>query len=335
MTESSEAMSGLGTKSDSLQESSWSNTALMLGLCIPLTQWIFAVASPGFPPVVPWIVFSIVALLMLLYPLYTRRRAAGSRIQFPELKQVFHEAGVAIPVVIGCLLLNWMLIAAFSWLWPDATLAPQRYERLSRSPINAFVLCVAVYSVTYTPIAEEVFYRGFLINAFRAKMPVSMAIVLQAIIFGTAHGYGIGATVAVILLGVILGLVYHWRNTILTPIFVHAGFNAAGFATILASMIASGQTATLGVIPNPDAAQCEIASVVPDSPADISGLSTGDIILQINEKAIRDTQDLFEHVQQYQPEETVTVVFSRHGERLEARVTLQQRDQIRGVGQQK
>jgi membrane protease YdiL (CAAX protease family) len=314
---------------DSLGHSEWSRTALAAGLMIPLVQWLFALQIVSLPAVVPDAVFLSVAALLLLYPMWTRRKPPHAAFRMPSLRSIATEAAFAVPVVICCIIVNVLMITFFSWLWPNTAFNPERYESLSRSSITPGFLIVVLYSILYTPLAEEVFYRGFLLNAFRSRMSELKAMGLQAIIFAVAHGYGVGATLSVVILGLILSIVYRWRNSILTPVFVHAGFNATAFLSIIASMLASQHLATLGVVPDSNASQCVISTVVPDSPADEAGLKKGDVILMIDNVPIRRTRDLFQATKKHQPGDQVTVVFERSGVQEKVKICLVRREQIR------
>ena len=154
------------------------------------------------------------------------------------------------------------------------------------------------------------------------------AIVLQAVVFGVMHGYGLGATISTVMLGVVLGVIYSWRKTVVTPFLIHAGYNSAGFAVIIASMLTSGSQAALGVIPARTAEQCVVQTVVPGSPAEQAGIVAGDIIRKTNDQEIERAADLLEFVANLTPKTTVTLHLERGEQHLTKRVTLVRRDQL-------
>ncbi len=75
-----------------------------------------------------------------------------------------------------------------------------------------------------------------------------------------------------------------------------------------------------------------ISEIVDDSPAESSGLKAGDIIIAINDDEIWDSYDLTRKVQEYDPEEKVTVKVVRKGRVKKINVTLGERDELFHVG---
>jgi hypothetical protein len=78
-----------------------------------------------------------------------------------------------------------------------------------------------------TPIAEEFFFRGIL-QTLLSKWLASrwMAIVAASILFGLAHADLPQVIPAITAFGVILGIVYERRGSLVGPIIAHAIFNA-------------------------------------------------------------------------------------------------------------
>lgn len=77
------------------------------------------------------------------------------------------------------------------------------------------------------PIAEELLFRGVLISEWKLCMPKSLAILLSALLFGIFHGNLIQSGYA-FLLGLVLGVLYVWTESILYPILLHMFFNLIG-----------------------------------------------------------------------------------------------------------
>jgi len=68
-------------------------------------------------------------------------------------------------------------------------------------------------------------------------------------------------------------------------------------------------------------------AVLPNSPADNAGLSSGDIVLKINDTNITKKNPLAEVVEQFEVGKTVTLTYVRDGEEQTTQVTLQNRPQ--------
>jgi uncharacterized protein len=91
--------------------------------------------------------------------------------------------------------------------------------------------------VVAAPIAEEIFFRGFIFGGLRRRLAFPGAAVLSGLIFGVFHFTGadsIGVVPQLALLGFALAWLYEETGSIYPPIAVHAVNNALAFA-ILAS----------------------------------------------------------------------------------------------------
>jgi membrane protease YdiL (CAAX protease family) len=87
-------------------------------------------------------------------------------------------------------------------------------------------------------ICEEIVFRGYLQRQLASMTGnVGIAIVVQAIVFGVGHAYeGITSVLAIILHGLVLGIVAKWRGNIRAGIVEHAGWNMlAGFGLLSAN----------------------------------------------------------------------------------------------------
>lgn len=83
--------------------------------------------------------------------------------------------------------------------------------------------------VVLAPIAEELFFRGLVFNAWEREYGTRRAIVGSALLFALAHLIGgTPAAVAIVfVLGLVLALVYARTRTLATTIGLHACFNLA------------------------------------------------------------------------------------------------------------
>ncbi len=75
-----------------------------------------------------------------------------------------------------------------------------------------------------------------------------------------------------------------------------------------------------------------VAGVEPDSPADRAGLERGDVIVAVNERSVSSASDLRLRISQIPPGTTVTITYSRDGERNEIDVELGELDAVAEAG---
>ncbi|ADC91598.1 CAAX amino terminal protease family protein [Mageeibacillus indolicus UPII9-5] len=106
----------------------------------------------------------------------------------------------------------------------------ERYETLIatlESP-ERFLLMV-LSTCILVPFAEELLFRGIVLSEFKLCLKPTVAAVMAGILFGLFHADWIQSIYAGIL-GIVLGLVYVWTESIWASIFMHIVFNLLGGA---------------------------------------------------------------------------------------------------------
>jgi membrane protease YdiL (CAAX protease family) len=81
------------------------------------------------------------------------------------------------------------------------------------------------------PIGEEVFFRGFLYNALKARINVPVAIVLSGLLFALIH-FGPLAVVVIFPMGMLLAYVYERTNSLWVTILIHAVNNGLALGLV-------------------------------------------------------------------------------------------------------
>lgn len=109
------------------------------------------------------------------------------------------------------------------------------YSKVSQdmaTGMNSILGILAV--VLFAPIFEEILFRGLIFKELYKSSPLWLSLILQAIIFGVAHGNKL-QFIYTFILGLALALTYHWSNSIITPIILHCTYNILG--TLLVPML--------------------------------------------------------------------------------------------------
>jgi membrane protease YdiL (CAAX protease family) len=88
----------------------------------------------------------------------------------------------------------------------------------------AIVLCA--------PIAEEIFFRGFLFGGLTRYLPIWAAALLSGAIFSLAHA-NLGLIIPFTIVGAILALLYTKTNSLVTNISVHLLFNLTSYMILV------------------------------------------------------------------------------------------------------
>ncbi|HZU35730.1 MAG TPA: type II CAAX endopeptidase family protein, partial [Gemmataceae bacterium] len=121
-----------------------------------------------------------------------------------------------VPLVYAAVWLDYLLRRL--GLWGATSNLPAILMAGSRSNLGLAVLTVAVIAVS-----EETIFRGYLILRLRALTgSPALAVVLAALLFGLGHGYeGAVGIVTIGFMGLVYGLVYWWRQSLVAPIVMH------------------------------------------------------------------------------------------------------------------
>ncbi len=309
------------------RDSHWKTRWLFVGLTVLVLWRSTAFIDRDSLSQVPWWLWAVVVGLipqafLLLFPIITR--IPRGRFYIPTPRRCLIELGIAIPLVAVMAAAAVGLEVLLSHLSPGTSISDFD-KRMAESSRPTLVYLMLVFMITFAPVAEELFFRGFLYNAFRLRMPWTLAIVTQSLIFGFCHFFGAIHSGAASLMGIFLALIYEWRKTLVTSIFVHAGVNAFAAIGVVFMMAAYANSPVLGVAGAPDDIVCVIRQIVPDSAADKAGLQVGDVVIAFNGQAIRDFPQLATTVRLYQPGDTIPVSINRAGSTMKVNVVLQRR----------
>jgi membrane protease YdiL (CAAX protease family) len=141
------------------------------------------------------------------------------------------RSGIGWGVVawIGASIASYVVVIVFDALGLDAE--PQAAEQ-ALAVIDPVLAVIAI--VILAPIAEEVFFRGVIFNAFLREGGRRWAFLGSSALFAVIH-LSLVAAIPIFLLGLALAWVYDRTNNILAPIAMHMVVNGA--SVILALLV--------------------------------------------------------------------------------------------------
>lgn len=165
----------------------------------------------------------IVAWLLFFYVTRVGRRESALPVLLGRTWRSVGRAGGDLALAAA----GFLLIRVIEWLWRwfSATGASASVSALlPRAPLEYVGWVIVSLSVG---AAEEVVYRGYLqtqLATFSGR--ASVGVVLQAVLFGLAHGdQGPGAMLRIAGYGVIFGLLARLRGSLLPGIACHVSIN--------------------------------------------------------------------------------------------------------------
>lgn len=98
---------------------------------------------------------------------------------------------------------------------------------------HAGVIAITGLAVIFgAPLAEEIFFRGFLFGGLRRYLSLPLAALATGVLFALTHGDP-GLVIPFTMVGAILAFTYERSGTLLAPIAVHFTFNAVSFLLLL------------------------------------------------------------------------------------------------------
>jgi uncharacterized protein len=175
-----------------------------------------------------------VVLLELAYLLpvifiFAWRRIHWKHLRFSKFE--WHTLGIGCGLLIGSYVII-ILHNALLFLLGVDTQGENIMKLFAEldSPVWFFIV-----GAIFAPLVEEVFFRGFLFQGFRARYGWITAMLLSAAIFAIAH-LDLVVLIPTFLLGCLLAYVYHRSNSIWPGIFLHFLVNSLG---LLAAYFAS------------------------------------------------------------------------------------------------
>lgn len=116
----------------------------------------------------------------------------------------------------------------------DLSLTPLLSNNLpSNNSESEMTITFIIYITLIAPICEEILFRGIVFNKLKSSLNLILAVFIQALIFGLAHGGLSVQSVHAGLTGIIYGMTFLLADSILAPILLHFLNNFFVTATIL------------------------------------------------------------------------------------------------------
>ncbi len=85
------------------------------------------------------------------------------------------------------------------------------------------------------PVAEELFFRGFLYTALRQRIGIAAAVTISSLVFAVGHIDALGVVAASFVIAIALALAYEYTRSLWVAIAIHAFNNS--LATVLVYLL--------------------------------------------------------------------------------------------------
>jgi membrane protease YdiL (CAAX protease family) len=164
--------------------------------------------------------------LILLYYVLCRNKKSWNLFRSQSFGKILIEFLVAFLVAVILLLFTGLIALTVKWIFKIEmpTSVIEQWAKLA--PNSYIVIVLLITGIAVAPLCEELYVRGFLYNALKTRVPMFIAVLLQAAIFAFLHFRSLLVAIFIFLMSIPLALIYERRKTLLSPIFLHGVLNA-------------------------------------------------------------------------------------------------------------
>ena len=191
-----------------------------------------------------WSSSLLLGLVILFIVWYLGLRPTGAAVALLGLRPTSIPAGPAILWTIGALVLSFASTFLYSTIIErigvDWLLPPDIFTDIVFDWSEAVLTFIAL--ALWTPLTEELFFRGFVFAGLVHRLGVTGAAVTSAIIFSAIH-IEPGVLIPIFITGLLLAWLYYRTGSLWPSIAAHAGQNGAALLSTI-----YGPTLSLGSV---------------------------------------------------------------------------------------
>lgn len=226
----------------SKQEGQTSLVYISLGIFIPFGYIGFEyLVFPYLWTYKPWLSIKVdlvqeilFVVILLGYAIHACRRNGFWPLYKPiPRRKLLIESVHSFGVVVVIYLMTVVIAGLYTIIFQRAIPSTRILEYISTAPNSIYVALILVSTFTLIPIVEEVYYRGFLYNAFKTRVSIAWATAIQAGLFSLAHGEPLFRSSVLFFIGFVMARLYEVQKNLISPVLVHGILNALWAVPIL------------------------------------------------------------------------------------------------------
>ncbi len=196
----------------------------------PAISWTDVAQKPVLAILSEFLAYVGIAIFMvaLVEGKYHVRFWQAIRWNWPHSEWKFLGLGVVMMVALGLL----------ERVLPMPKSVP--FDKFFEHPADAYL--TSVFAVSFGPLMEELFFRGFLYPVLERRLGVVWGVILTALPFALLHTFQFGnawsAVLVIFIVGVVLTMVRAVTKSVAASFLVHVGYN--GTLMLLAAAATGG-----------------------------------------------------------------------------------------------
>jgi membrane protease YdiL (CAAX protease family) len=168
------------------------------------------------------------------WKIFSRDRSRHTNYHLEVIGSAIYNSGVLIPMVYICVVIWKQCLDMLG-----VAVQTQEVVKILQGATGNYRILFLVQAVIFTPIFEEIFFRGFIYKSLKSITVGSIANLLTALLFAVLHG-NILSFVPLFAMSVGLVNVYERNGDIREPMLIHSFFNAANAIFIIGEAASHG-----------------------------------------------------------------------------------------------
>jgi len=202
-------------------------------ICVAITTKLVVFRQYSFMviltfPLVNFAAQMLAYLALLMYMVIVATRKGGEGF-WQAIGWNWPRQGIGLLVALG--LVTYFLLVAFARVLPLPKKSP--FDEFFKHPLDAYA--IAVLAITFGPLMEELFFRGFLYPVLARRFGLAIGVFLTALPFALIHLFEYGAwgpVLIIFLVGVVLTIVRAKRHSVASSFIVHGVYNGVQMAVV-------------------------------------------------------------------------------------------------------
>lgn len=168
---------------------------------------------------IPLTVLGFLLTFVISYFMLRKKENFFQRLSFRILSLKEFLLVIIVTIAISVSLMS--IIPILTGLFPQYNQVSQEISRGTETPI------MIINAIIFAPILEEILFRGLVFKELSKHTNLVASLITQGVIFGFFH-LNIVQGIYTCILGIVMGVIYIWLDSIFACIIVHIGFNLLG-----------------------------------------------------------------------------------------------------------
>jgi membrane protease YdiL (CAAX protease family) len=172
------------------------------------------------------------AMLLIVYYRIVRTNVITFSQMGLTWDSLWRKIGIGVAAGVGIIVVSSILELVLRQLGVMQT-QMEMFAPVQQAPIPQFLVLAVVVAV-FAPIAEEIFFRGYVFSAYRNQKGLWQAFLFSSVIFAVVH-LNLPAVVPLFVVGIALAGVYYITGSLVSCMVAHGVNNAVGILLLYLS----------------------------------------------------------------------------------------------------